>query len=168
MMPVSCNADWNIAISPFRLSSFVLAISSRAPSAFPSSLASASHSMAPSAVVAFRPCRRSFKASTCCFPPMAARAAFRCSCVIPASFVFSSVSVPLRPLKLPAESNADRPSFSIMVPACPAPDVKLTMIAFRAFPASLPLIPRFAITPSAVALSVIGTPKFFMVPPTPM
>ena len=167
MIPVSSSADWKIARSPFRLSSFVCAIASSAPSQFSSSFVRFSHSVEPSSSVVFRPDMRSFRASTCCFPPIAARAAFRCSSVHPASAVFRVSSVAFNPMNFPSESNADIPRDFIISPACPVPVVRFAMIAFNAFPASLPLIPLFARTPRAVADSVSGTFRFVITPPTP-
>ena len=120
----------------------------------------------PSSLVVFRPAIRSFNASTCIFPPMAARAAFLSSSVHPASAVLTCCRVASSPMNFPLESNADTPSFSIIFPACPVPVVRFTMIAFSAVPASEPLMPRFARTPSAVADSVIGTFRLFITPPT--
>ena len=111
---------------------------------------------------------RAFNAFTCSLPPIAAKAAFRSSSVRFLVASFSFINVACTPMNFPFESNALIPSFSIITPACPAPVVRLAMIAFRAVPPSAPLIPRFASTPKAVEVSSIGTFKPLIVPPTPI
>ena len=143
-------------------------MASREPLQFSSSFVSAAHSDIPCSLVVFRPAMRSFSASTCCLPPMAAMAALRSSSLHPCRAVFNCCKVASSPMKLPWESKADMPISCIIFPAWPAPVVRLTMIAFRAVPPSDPLRPRFASTPRAVADSLMGTFRFFIVPPTPM
>jgi hypothetical protein len=167
LIPRSDTAEFRIARSPSRLSIFLAAIFSSAPSQPSNSFVRAAHSVMPFSLVVLRPAMRSFRASTCCLPPMAARAAFLSSSVHPDRAAFTCCKVFSRPMNFPLESNADMPSLPIISPACPVPVVRFTMTAFRAVPASEPLMPRFASTPRAVADSVIGTLKLFIVPPTP-
>ena len=164
----SSTAEPKTAIAPGKVSVTFPAISIIAPSALYSSSFRACHSERPSAVVVFNPDRRSFSVSICVFPPIAASAAFRSSSV--RSFVASLTSwrVSWSPMNFPSLSKAEIPNFFIIAPAWPVPDARLIKTVFNLFPASDPLIPRFASTPSAVALSSTDTPKLFRTPPQPI
>ena len=164
----SSTAEPKTAIAPGSVSVTFPAMSIIAPSASCNSSFRACHSVRPSSVVVFRPARRSFNVSICVLPPIAASAAFLSSSVSPAVALFTCSSVACKPINFPSESNAEIPNFFIISPAWPVPDVRFIKTVLNLFPASDPLIPLFARTPSAVALSSTSTPKLFKTPPQPI